>query len=92
MSVAPNCFTSDIASGYISDPLIRSKGIIAKTFFFVLLKVSKFSTETSWAILLPNKEAAILPFFDFARSPFFFVNLFAYAFYYDTNLQNSALL
>ena len=47
MSVAPNCFTSDIASGYISDPLIRSKGIIAKTFFFVLLKVSKFSTETS---------------------------------------------
>ena len=46
MSVAPNCFTSNITSGYISDP-IRSKGIIAKTFFFVLLKVSKFSTETS---------------------------------------------
>ena len=46
MSVAPNCFTSNIASGYISDPY-WSKGIIAKTFFFVLLKAAKSSTETS---------------------------------------------
>ena len=38
ISVAPNLYTKDIAEGPISPlALIRSKGIIAKTFFFVML-------------------------------------------------------